>query len=399
VWTYGNRTLTSSHLTPADIKAIWDYSGSQATTLGSLGKLLVDNLDAQVSTRATQGEVASLLIGVAQESTLVNATTDIINALNECKSKLNNITVKVLQIKAKTDTLPASPASEATLQSGIDIIRTDIAEVDNRTIQIKVDTDRIPTDPAKESSVHAIPTNPLLTTDARLNNLDARISTRSTLTVADLDFLASDTELANAQNLILSEIDQTQTQVSSLTDTTNHIRSDVHTIQMTQATMTALLAAENAILTAIASIEDGPELSAEQVWSYPTRTITQDPASFGPDISQLATKTDVAAISAVNQYLNKMTTTFNPATGYQEVLVWAEKNGQEVTVASDCLIEIKDSLGAIKWSQSSSIPNGDGVFRFVNPIVVVQDSNYYITIKIKVDGALRITTQAFITVG
>ena len=65
-------------------------------------------------------------------------------------------------IKTKTGNLPATPADETTGTA------------------IRAKTDNIPTDPATAAAVAAIPTDPLLTTDTRLDRLDATISSRST---------------------------------------------------------------------------------------------------------------------------------------------------------------------------------------------------------------------------
>ena len=73
----------------------------------------------------------------------------------------------IAAIKAKTDNLPASPAavgSAMTLTSAYDAAKS----------------------AASQTSVNSIPTNPLLTNDARLGNLDATISSRSTLTAAQV---------------------------------------------------------------------------------------------------------------------------------------------------------------------------------------------------------------------
>jgi hypothetical protein len=62
VWSVATRTLTAFDasfktgyaLSAAGIQAIWDALTSALTTAGSIGKLLVDNLNATVSSRATQ---------------------------------------------------------------------------------------------------------------------------------------------------------------------------------------------------------------------------------------------------------------------------------------------------------------------------------------------------------
>jgi len=55
VWSAGTRTLTSggySGLTADDIDAIWDEVITGHTTLSSFAKLLIDNIDAAISTRS-----------------------------------------------------------------------------------------------------------------------------------------------------------------------------------------------------------------------------------------------------------------------------------------------------------------------------------------------------------
>ena len=54
VWSYASRSLTEEvDLTSTSSKAIWDIAKTQLTTEGSIGKHIVDNLDAAVSTRST----------------------------------------------------------------------------------------------------------------------------------------------------------------------------------------------------------------------------------------------------------------------------------------------------------------------------------------------------------
>lgn len=400
VWSYGTRTLTGASISNTDIERIWAYLTSQADDYpNSMGKLLVDMLDVPVSTRARASDVMSALMGVAQEDTLLQTRTDIMNDLADCKNKLNNITAKVISIKAKTDTLPTNPASDNTVTTIGVQIRDDIAELEAIATAIRNKTNNLPVDPAKESSVQARPTNPVLVSDARLTNLDAKISTRSTLSSADLAPLAKSSEVTSAKNIIVDEIHDTNSLIADLSFLTHSIKSSTDRIPVDPATLAAISTAEAAILEAIADIAiEGGGASASDIWSYPTRTITQDPASFGPDISNLATKADVAA-ATTHQYVNRMSTTFSPEVGTQEVLVWAEKNGQRVSASSDCSVVVADALGVVKWTQSSSTPNSDGVYRFINPIVVSADSNYYMVMSIKVEGQFRITQQAFITIG
>jgi hypothetical protein len=122
------------------------------------------------------------------------------------------------------------------------------------------------------------------------------------------------------------------------------------------------------------------------------------PTYFGPDISNLATKADVSVLARI-QVVNKMSTTFNDASGEQEVIVWSEKDRRRVLTAEDCHIWVKDNNGAIKWAGAASTPNADGIFKFISPISMVVDSNYYIVMTIKVEGIYVTSQQAFVTLG
>jgi parallel beta-helix repeat protein len=83
----------------------------------------------------------------------------------------------VAAIKAKTDNLPSDPASNT--QVNTRLAASAYTAPDNADIAaIKAKTDNIPASPSTAASVAAIPTNPLLTTDTRLNHLDADVSSR-----------------------------------------------------------------------------------------------------------------------------------------------------------------------------------------------------------------------------
>lgn len=84
VWATATRALTDKanfSLSAAGIQAIWDALTSALTTAGSIGKLLVDNINATISSRLASASYT------APDNTSITA------------------------IKAKTDNLPASPAA------------------------------------------------------------------------------------------------------------------------------------------------------------------------------------------------------------------------------------------------------------------------------------------------
>jgi len=73
VWASTVRTLTSFGTLVADI---WDRATSALTTVGSIGKLLVDNLNATVSSRASQASLDTLDDYVDTEVAAIKAKTD-----------------------------------------------------------------------------------------------------------------------------------------------------------------------------------------------------------------------------------------------------------------------------------------------------------------------------------
>lgn len=134
----------------------------------------------------------------------------------------------------------------------------------------------------------------------------------------------------------------------------------------------------------------------QAVWGFPIRLVTND-------FSDFATKEEVAALQllasglAKTTYINKMSTTFNTVTGNQEVIVWAEKDGN-VVAGGACSVAVKNPAGSAIWSASLPSGNADGVYHYLNPISALGDQNFYIVIGIVVDGFLRVNLQPFFTI-
>ncbi|HEV8655644.1 MAG TPA: hypothetical protein VGR85_09055 [Candidatus Limnocylindria bacterium] len=83
VWASGTRTLTS--LGASLVQEIWDRATSALTTAGSVGKLIVDNLNATVSSRATQTSVDTIDDFVDTEVSAIKAKTDQLTFTNANK--------------------------------------------------------------------------------------------------------------------------------------------------------------------------------------------------------------------------------------------------------------------------------------------------------------------------
>lgn len=186
---------TGYALSAAGIQAIWDALSSALTTVGSIGKRIVDYLDAAVSGRAaattaldntvwTNTKAGYLDAAVSSRSTLAaGAQMDLVNAPNATAitaiqnglatasalttvdgivdSILAAVDTEVAAIKAKTDNLPSDPADQSAVEAAITAATSPLATssalaiVDALVDAIKAKTDLIPAAPA---SVGDIPT-------------------------------------------------------------------------------------------------------------------------------------------------------------------------------------------------------------------------------------------------
>lgn len=161
---------TGFSLSAVGILAIWNQLKTDVGLIAnSLGKLLADNLDATISSRVKPTDTLARV-------TLVDTTTNLTNNT----PTIGNVTLATSQ----PNYAPAKAGDAMTLTSPYDAAKT----------------------ASTQTSVNAIPTNPLLTTDARLNDLDATISSRSTLTQSQI--LSDNTPFLGA-NIALIKTDTT----------------------------------------------------------------------------------------------------------------------------------------------------------------------------------------------
>lgn len=395
IWSYATRTLTDLTIPSSEILKIWNHLVSQITVPGSIGKRIVSYLDVAVSTRATQSQVSSLLSDVAKESSVQAVLAKVLQGIASNAISFADILALLNVIKPKTDFIPANPSTQQDVtntETALALLLNNLTAINNA---IKNKTDNLPIDPAREGSVLSIPRNPVLVNDARLSYLDVPISSRSTLKLSDFSDFARKNDLLFLEGVILSAI----------SSSANLIRNDILTRLSTTQFLSRMNMTDSRIDFAVDQIIDeinsidfpsggGSVITPASIWSYSNRSLT---TPF-PNISNLATKTDVTNASSAS-YINKMGTTFRPATNDQEMIVWAEKNGERVASTSNCIVTVKDSTGNTKWTSTSSSPNSDGIYRFVHPIAISADNNYYVIISIKVDGKSRITQQAFFTIG
>lgn len=146
VGTYSTSTTPAAIATEIFTKLL---SSSDFNTSGSFGKLIKDNLDDTISSRAPSSTALSTAQWTNTRAGLIDNLDATVSSRLASASYTAPDNTSITAIKAKTDNLPSDPASDTTVNTR-----------------------------ASQSSVNAIPTNPLLTSDTRLNNLDATISSR-----------------------------------------------------------------------------------------------------------------------------------------------------------------------------------------------------------------------------
>ena len=115
-----NNDKTGYGLSASAIQAIWDALTSALTTVGSIGKLLVDNINATISSRLASASYTAPLdaAGVRTAVGLASANLD-----TQLATIAAYIDTEVAAIKAKTDQLTFTSATkvDATLQAGADL--------------------------------------------------------------------------------------------------------------------------------------------------------------------------------------------------------------------------------------------------------------------------------------
>lgn len=287
-------TSLIAHPTPADIAdAVWDEARSGHLGVGSFGEIL----DAKISTRASQIS----LDGVRGAG--FNGTTDSLEAIRD-----------------KIDTLPTT-AGDATLANQTSILASLVGKANQSTLL------------SVQAGVAAIPTNPLLTGDSRLNNLDATISSRATqVQINDIKgpgFVAGD-DLHSIKLAVVASVDLTPVLAdlslikgagfSSATDALRPIRVQVDAAKLSADDAATSAASAEAAVATKASQASVNSLSAAVALIPTNPALATDPRFANLD----ATISSRAAATVLAQVFGP---TFNPST--------------------DTLEAIRDAVGAI----------------------------------------------------
>lgn len=148
------------------VQAIWDKATSALTTVGSIGKLLVDNINATISSRAVAGDAMALtsgerttLAGVIEAAIINDADSHavlqaIVDKINSVDPDLSGLTLSAIAAAVRTNLTTELARIDAAISTRL--ATSGYTAPDNADIAaIKAKTDLLPSDPASESSVEA----------------------------------------------------------------------------------------------------------------------------------------------------------------------------------------------------------------------------------------------------
>jgi hypothetical protein len=118
---------TGYSLSSAGVQAIWDALTSALTTVGSIGKLLVDNVNATISSRSSHS--AADVWSVATR--ILTAGTNIVLAKGVGVTGFNDLSAAQVNTEADTALSDYDPPTHAELVSEINSVQSDIAGLNN----------------------------------------------------------------------------------------------------------------------------------------------------------------------------------------------------------------------------------------------------------------------------
>ncbi len=299
VWAAGTRTLTSTdELSSTSIDAIWDRASSGLTTSGSIGKLIVDNLDEQVSTRGTSNLTAG---DVWSEATRTLSTTGV-----------DNISAGVWSNAGRTLT-----------NYGNDITAADVWNILSSSL----------------TATGSIGEQLALNIDGPISDVLTEVQNNGTLIAALNDISAADVWAAGTRTLT-GDVTISSGSVDAIWDTA--------TTGLTAAGSVGKLVADN--LDAQVSTRGTSNLTAADVWSEATRTLTDySTSSVASAVWANAARTltnygnDITADDVWNSLTSSLTTvgsigkllTDNVDVQMSDVLTEVQANGTLIAALND----------------------------------------------------------------
>lgn len=253
-WNVGK---TGYALSTAGIQAIWDALTSALTTVGSIGKLLVDNINTTISSRLASASYTAPLDAAGTRTAVGLASANLDTQLGTIDDFLDT---EIAAIKAKTDNLPSDPADASDIASSFGAVNATLSTIagyiDTEVAAIKAKTDNLPTLPAAASDcitavgvrsavglasanldtqLDALPTNAELTTalagadDAVLSAIGAlnNVSATQVEAAATAALVAYDpptrAEATSDRDAIITEVNANETKIDAVKSKTDSL--------------------------------------------------------------------------------------------------------------------------------------------------------------------------------
>ncbi|MBP6884018.1 MAG: hypothetical protein KBC06_02195 [Candidatus Pacebacteria bacterium] len=318
VWAAGTRSLTANvDISSASVSSIWDKATSALSTSGSVGKLIVDNLDAQVSTRGTSNLTAAD-VWAAGTRTLTDYATPAVatavwaNATRTLSNYGNDITAAdVWNVLSSSLTTVGSIGEQLSLN--VDGKITDVLSAISALNNVSaadvwahgtrsINSGTVDLSTASQQAIWDVATSGLTTSGSIgkrvVDNLDAQVSTRGTsnLTAADVWASATRTLTDYSTSSVATAVWANATRTLSnygnditAADVWNVLSSSLTTVGSigeqvatnVDGTISNVVTEIQTNRTLINSLND---ISAADVWSYGTRstnsgTVTLDSGS------------------------------------------------------------------------------------------------------------------------
>lgn len=292
----------------------WNTALPGAYASGKAGYILGTNLDATVSSRASQTSVDTIDDFVDTEVAAIKAKTDnlpsdpadasdIAASFSTVNSKLDAIDdyvdTEIAAIKAKTDNLPSDPADASDIAASFSTVNSTLSTIagyiDTEVAAIKAKTDNLPASPAATSDIPSAATIADAVWDEALSGHTTAGSGGKAL--SDID-THTDTEVASILAAVDTEVAAIKAKTDQLTFTTAN-----------QVDATTMSMAANALTAAATASDFGTEV-ATAVWASATRTLSA--LGFTLSASDLAADTIGAselASDAITEIVNAVLTT------------------------------------------------------------------------------------------
>lgn len=250
----------------------------------------LDTLDANISTIPTNPVLTNDVRLDNLDASISNIPTDSLLAND---SRLSNL-------DANISSIPLNPL--LTTDSRLDNLNASISSIPiNPVLTNDV---RLNTLTNLDAAVSGIPVNTVLTTDSRLDNLDALISSRSTLTDSEV-WSTTTRELTVNPGMTSGQeakLDALPTNPLLTTD----VRIDNLDANISSIPTNPLLTSDNRLDYLDAAISSTVVYSPSQIWNYTTRSLTESTVTdLTPVLNAIAALNDITAADVENALIDE----------------------------------------------------------------------------------------------